>query len=95
VQVGIAVRAPVLRVTVLVLADTSGLPDVDPATDLLDTPFNDVLCQGAEEVDARLRPLRVQARTSSPSEASHLAISIVEIAETIAEVARSTGWTPR
>ena len=55
---------PALRVTVLVLSDTSELANVDSTNTVLDTSFNDVLGEGVEEVGSALRPLVVQP--SSP-----------------------------
>ena len=42
VQVKVAVPTPILRVTVLVLADAFQVTDVNSANILLNTPFNDV-----------------------------------------------------
>jgi len=42
VQVEVSVLAPVLRLAVVVLADTSEFPDVDATNVVLDTSFNDV-----------------------------------------------------
>ena len=42
VQVEVAMLPPVLRLAVVVLADTSELADVDSTHFLLDTPFHDV-----------------------------------------------------
>jgi len=61
VQVKVAVRAPVLRLAVLALADTSEFPDVDATNALLNTSFDDMLGKGVEEVGSTLRPRVVRA----------------------------------
>jgi hypothetical protein len=57
VQVKLAVPTPVLRLAIVVLSNTSELPNVDSSYLSFDTPFNDVFRQGVEEVGTALRPL--------------------------------------
>ena len=59
VQVKIPVFTPVLRLAILVLADTFELTDIDAAHSLLDTSLDDVFGKGVEEVGSALRPLLV------------------------------------
>jgi len=67
VQVKIAVLTPVLRLAVLILSNTSESPDVDVTDSFLDTPLDDVLRQGVEEMRAALRPFLVQTSGILPT----------------------------
>ena len=61
VQVKVAVATPVLRVAVLILTNTSELPDVDATHATLDTRLYDVFGEAVEEVGAALRPFVVKS----------------------------------
>ena len=53
-QVKVAVLALVLRVTVVVFADTNEIPDVDEPNILFDASLDDVFREVMEEVSAAL-----------------------------------------
>ena len=53
--------APVLRLAVVVFADTREFPDVDTPNTVLDTSLNDVFGKAVEEVGSTFRPLSVES----------------------------------
>ncbi|ERG92675.1 MAG: hypothetical protein J07HQW1_02720 [Haloquadratum walsbyi J07HQW1] len=60
-QVKIAVLPPILRLAVIVFADTSEFSDVDAPNTVFDASLNDVCRQGVEKVGSTLRPLRMES----------------------------------